>query len=378
MIMLLLGIASVGIWIYLLLARGRFWDVQVPPYLPPATERPHVVAIVPARDEAASIRAMVAGLLTQDFAGRLDLIVVDDHSTDGTAAIARATSEVLGAADRLTILSAPALPSGWTGKLWAVSAGIAHAETMGADFYLLTDADIVHRPHNLTQLVGRAVAERRDLVSQMVMLRAEAAPERALIPAFVFFFFMLYPPRWAADPQHRLAAAAGGCVLIRPEMLRRIGGIAAIRHRLIDDCALADAVKQAGGRIRLDVTCDALSIRHYDHASDIWQMIARTAFTQLRYSGVFLIGTLLGLGVTYLAPPLLLLFGHGAARWLGAAAWAMMAGAFWPTVRFYGQSPLRAFTLPLIACFYAAATLGSAVNYWRGRGGQWKGRTQAV
>jgi len=378
MITLLLGVVSVGIWLYLLLARGQFWDVQVPPHLPPATELLHVVAIVPARDEAPSIGAMVSGLLSQDFAGRLDLIVVDDHSTDGTAGIARAAAEALCAADRLTILSAPPLPSGWTGKLWAVSAGIAHAETMGADFYLLTDADIVHSPGNLTQLVARAAAEQRDLVSQMVLLRAETAPERALIPAFVFFFFMLYPPSWAADPQQRLAAAAGGCVLIRPEILRRIGGIAAIRHRLIDDCALADAVKQAGGRIRLDVTRDALSIRHYDHASEIWQMIARTAFTQLRYSGVLLVGTLLGLGVTYLAPPLLLLFGHGSARLLGAAAWAMMAAAFWPTVHFYRQNPMRAFTLPLIACFYAAATLGSAVNYWRGRGGQWKGRVQAV
>jgi hopene-associated glycosyltransferase HpnB len=373
-----LAAASAAIWLCLILARGRFWLVRVPPPPVAAPSPARIVAVIPARDEAESIGRTVQGLLRQDWPGRLDLIVVDDQSGDGTAALARAAADEIGAADRLTVLSAPARPPGWTGKLWAVAQGVVSARRFTPDFILLTDADIVHEPGNLADLVARARSEDRDLVSQMVLLRAESPAERALIPAFVFFFFMLYPLRWVASPTRRCAAAAGGCMLIRPAALDRIGGIAAIRGALIDDCALAAAVKKTGGRIRLDVTRAARSIRAYDGAGEIWSMIARTAFTQLGYSSLVLAGTLAGLGVTYLAPPLLLACAEGWPRLVGGACWLAMAGAFLPTVRLYRLNPVWSLALPAIALFYSAATIGSAVAFWRGRGGQWKGRAQAL
>ncbi len=211
----------------------------------------------------------------------------------------------------------------------------------------------------------------------MARLSTETAPERALIPAFVFFFFMLYPPRWTADPRRKAAGAAGGCMLVRPAAIARIGGIAAIRGALIDDCALAAAIKRAGGRIRLDASRATRSTRVYRTAGEIWSMIARTAFTQLRYSPALLAGTLLGMALTYLAPPLLSLLASGAARWLGLGAWVAMAVCFYPVARLYDRSPAWGLALPAIAAFYSAATLGSAIDFWRGRGGRWKGRAQA-
>jgi len=372
----LLAACSAAIWLYLLLLRGQFWLVRVPG--PAATPCPpaRVVAVIPARDEAPCIGRTVAALLAQDIPGELSVIVVDDHSSDGTAEAAREAA--IAEPGRLTVLPGQPLPAGWTGKLWAVSQGVALAETRAPDFILLTDADIVHDPGNVGMLVARAEAERRDLVSQMVLLRTDSLAERALIPAFVFFFFMLYPPRWAADPGKDLAAAAGGSMLVRPEALRRAGGIAAIRGALIDDCTLAAAIKRSGGRIRLDATRSAHSIRAYGTAREIWSMIARTAFTQLRYSSLILAGTLAGLAVTYVVPPLLLIFAEGWPRWAGGLAWLGMAGAFLPTIRLYRLNPAWSATLPAVALFYAAATFGSAVAYWRGRGGQWKGRAQAL
>lgn len=377
----LLGAVSLTIWLGLLAFRGRFWAVAEPaPVASAATgaAAPKIVAVIPARDEAPDIGTAVTSLLTQRYGGALDIVLVDDHSSDGTAEVARAAAAVAGAADRLRIIAARDLPPGWTGKLWAVSEGLAAAEALMPGFLLLTDADIAHGPDNVAQLVARAEAEDRDLVSLMVKLRCRSLAERAFIPAFVFFFFMLYPPRWAADPVSRVAGAAGGCMLVRPVALRRIGGIAAIRGALIDDCALAAAIKRSGGRIRLDVTQSTFSLRNYAGWRDIWTMIARTAFTQLGYSTLLLIGTVAGLALTYLAPPLLALLGTGWARLLGLAAWAAMAAAFLPSVRFYRLSPLWAMALPAIAGFYLAATIGSAANYWRGRGGQWKGRAQAI
>jgi hopene-associated glycosyltransferase HpnB len=373
---LALGACSLLAWLYLVLLRGRFWAVTIPE-TPASSGAASVVAVIPARDEADGIGAAVTSLLKQNLRGTLHIVLVDDHSSDDTAEVARHAAAAVGAEDRLTILPARDLPAGWTGKLWAVSEGIAHAERHGADFLLLTDADIVHGPANVSTLVDRAQAERRDLVSLMVKLRCESLAERALIPAFVFFFFMLYPPRWVADATASTAAAAGGCILIRPSALQRIGGIAAIRGALIDDCTLAAAVKRSGGRIRLDVTQDARSIRAYGSWREIWTVVARTAFTQLNYSTPLLIGTVLGLAVTYLAPPFLAFFGAGWAQFLGVAAWFVMAMAFRPTVRLYGLQTAWALALPAIAAFYAAATIGSAINYWRGKGGQWKGRTQA-
>jgi len=378
MIWTLIGAGSALAWLYLLFARGFFWRVAEAPAATGPVARARVTVVIPARNEADGIAQTVTSLLTQDHPGPLSIVLVDDHSTDGTADLARAAARAVGAEGRLDIIAARDLPPGWTGKLWAVSEGLDRARTTAADFILLTDADITHAPDNVSTLVRRALADDLDLTSLMVRLSTETLPEKALIPAFVFFFFMLYPPRWAADPGAKLAAAAGGCMLLRPRALERIGGIAAIRGALIDDCSLAAAIKRAGGRIRLDPSTATRSSRIYGSAGEIWSMIARTAFTQLHYSTLLLIGTVLGLGVTYLAPPLLALFAGGAARWLGFGAWLAMAGCFYPTVRLYGRHPLWAFALPAIALFYSAATIGSAVNYWRGRGGQWKGRAQAI
>jgi hopene-associated glycosyltransferase HpnB len=378
MIVTLVGAASALAWLYLICARGLFWRVEDAPRATGPLVNARVTVVIPARNEADGIAETVTSLLTQDQPGPVSIVLVDDHSTDGTAELARAAARALGAEDRLDIIAARDLPPGWTGKLWAVSEGLDRARDTAADFFLLTDADITHAPDNVSTLVRRAEADDLDLTSLMVRLSTQTLPEKALIPAFVFFFFMLYPPRWAADPRSKLAAAAGGCMLVRPRALERIGGIAAIRGALIDDCSLAAAIKRAGGRIRLDPSTTTRSSRIYGSAGEIWSMIARTAFTQLHYSTLLLVGTVLGLAVTYLAPPLLAIFAGGSARWLGLVAWLAMAACFYPTVRLYGRQWAWAFALPAIALFYSSATIGSAVNYWRGKGGQWKGRAQAI
>ena len=361
----LVGVLSVAIWFYLLLGRGFFWRIREtrPPLLEGCNKR--VAVIVPARDEADVIEPALASLLQQRYRGPVQLFVIDDRSSDDTSAIARRVS------DSITILSAGDLPPGWTGKLWAISEGLQAAASLGADYYLLTDADIVHAPDNLSGLVARAEASGFDLVSYMVKLRCRSFAERALIPAFVFFFLMLYPPAWTARRDRKTAGAAGGCILIRPAALDRIGGIASIRGERIDDCALAREVKRTGGRVWLGVTSTTCSIRDYTTFGEIGHMISRTAFTQLRYSAMLLAGTVIGLAVTYLAPPLLLTT-HSAA--LGLAAWLLMSIAFLPIIRFYGLSPLWAPLLPAIASFYLGATVYSAIRYWSGRSVSWKGR----
>ena len=336
-----------------------------------------VVAVIPARNEAAGIAGAVSSLLTQEHEGSLDIVVVDDHSSDGTADLARAAARALGAENRLDVITARDLPPGWTGKLWAVGEGLDRARQKPSRFILLTDADIVHAPDNVSTLVRRALAEDLDLTSLMVRLSTESWAEKALIPSFVFFFFMLYPPSQAADPRSQVAGAAGGCMLVRPSAIERIGGIAAIRGALIDDCALAAAIKRSGGRIRLDPSRSTRSSRVYASAGEIWSMIARTAFTQLRYSWLLLLGTMLGMALTYAAPPLLTVMATGPARWLGCGAWLAMAFCFVPTARLYDRHPAWGFALPGIAVFYAAATVASAIAYGRGHGGQWKGRVQA-
>lgn len=371
----IIGAAAAAIWLYLILFRGGFWLVQpepAPGSCPPCS----VIAVIPARDEAEVVGRAVASLLAQRFSGLLQIILVDDHSTDGTAAIARAAAEETGSADRVTIVAATPLPAGWTGKLWAVKQGVEAARQLGPDYLLLTDADIVHAPNNLAELAARAEHGGYALVSLMVRLHCRSMAERLLIPAFVFFFFMLYPPRWVADPRRRTAAAAGGCMLIRPDALDRIGGIDSIRAEIIDDCALASRVKTIG-RIWLGATEDTISIREYAHGRAIWDMIARCAFAQLGYSAAALLGTVAGMCLVYLAPPLLLLSGSTTARALGAAAWLGMGIAFYPVLRLYRRAALYAALLPGIAFFYTAATIGSAILFWRGRGGSWKGRFQA-
>jgi hopene-associated glycosyltransferase HpnB len=356
----ILGALALIIWLYLILARGGFWHfrVEAAPVGAPIDRRVHVV--IPARDEAESIGQAIRSLQSQDYAGALRIFVVDDHSSDGTTEVARAAGEI-------TIIDSAPLPRGWTGKLWAVSQGVEAAA--GADYLLLTDADIVHSADNVRGLVARAEAGSYDLVSYMVRLKCETLAERALIPAFVFFFLMLYPPAWIGQRDRKIAGAAGGCLLVRPAALARIGGIAAIKGELIDDCALAKRVKKSGGATWLGLTPDTHSLRNYPGFSDVSDMIARTAFTQLNHSALLLLGTVFGLLLTYVAPVV-------SGAWPGWAAWALMTLAYLPAVRFYGLSALWALSLPAVAIFYLGATVQSAFRYWSGHGGQWKGRVQ--
>jgi hopene-associated glycosyltransferase HpnB len=371
-----LATLPVLIWLCLLLARGGFWRAASQCAVPaePA-ERACVAVIIPARNEAAVIGSAIRSLARQCFAGELHIVVIDDASTDGTAEAALAAARSSGVNDRVRVLRGAQLPHGWTGKLWAQAQGVTAAAALRPDYLLFTDADIEHGPHGVASLVARAEAERVDLVSYMVKLSVASAAERLLIPAFVFFFFMLYPPCWVASARHRLAAAAGGCMLIRPEMLLRVGGVAAIRSNIIDDCALARAVKTCGGRISLALTQESRSLRVYHSWREIGAMISRTAFAQLRHSYLLLLVTIAALLVTYLLAPALMLSGAPQA-WFGLAGFTLMTLCYLPMVRFYGLSPLWALCLPAIALFYMGAVLHSAAQFARGRGGEWKGRTQ--
>ena len=352
-------------WAYLLAAHGRFWSAG--PSLAPAHPRTALAVdvVVPARDEADSIAACVRSLLAQDYAGPLRVIVVDDRSTDDTGAIARAAADT-----RLTVLDGVERPPGWSGKLWAVAQGV-RAGT--APLVFLCDADIVHEPAHVATLVAKLEAGRLDLVSEMVELNCASAAERALVPAFVFFFQLLYPFARVNDPARRTAAAAGGTVMVRRTALARIGGIEAVRGALIDDVALAAAVKR-GGPVWLGHSRLARSIRPYPAAADVWRMVARTAYVQLRFSPLLLAGTVAGLALVWLLPPAVALFGSGTVRWVAAATWAGSAASYLPTLRRFRQSPLWALALPAIATFYMAATIGSAVDHHRGRGVVWKRR----
>jgi len=373
--MITLAIAALCclIWLYLIGARGKFW--RIAPAAAPTlrfASAPRVAVIVPARNEADLIGQTIQSLLAQDYPGPLHIFVVDDQSSDQTAAVARDAAAEYG--ERLTIIASLPLPAGWTGKMWALAQGVQQASAFAPDYFLFTDADVVHAPQSVSSMVALAEAGNHDLVSMMVTLRCESFPERALIPAFVFFFFMLYPPAWVNSKKHKTAAAAGGDILVRPAALARIGGIAAIRHELIDDCALAREIKRTGS-IWLGLTKNARSIRPYVSFGVIGRMISRNAFYQLNHSAWLLIGTIIGLAVTYAAPPVLLFFGGWAALF-GASAWLLMTLSFMPIVRFYSLSPLWALALPLVAMFYAGATVHSAIQYWLGRGGEWKDRIQ--
>jgi hopene-associated glycosyltransferase HpnB len=359
----LIALFSLLVWLYLFFAHGRFWLST--PELPPAAPEgcPDVDIVVPARDEAHTIGAVIGSLLGQDYRGKFRVILVDDNSTDGTAALA-------GTAANLTIITLQSKPADWSGKLWALSQGVAASR---APVLLFTDADIVHDPRHLASLVAKLEQSRTDMVSEMVRLNCASLAERALVPAFVYFFQMLYPFSRVNDPSSAVAAAAGGTVLIRREAVQRIGGIEAIKNSLIDDVALAKSVKRSGA-IFLGHSGLAVSIRPYPAFADIWDMITRTAFTQLRYSPVLLALTLLGLGVVWLTPAAAILFMRGWPFGFGLAAFGLAVISYMPTLARYGRNRLWALALPLIALFYMAATLGSALNYWRGQGARWKSR----
>jgi len=374
----LIAAVSLAGWFYLLGFRGLFWlfrerDDHYMPITPrPERQWPHVVAVVPARNEADCIEHSLRSLEAQDYPGEFRIIVVDDQSTDDTAARIR----VLRSA-RVTLISGSARPKTWAGKVWAQQQGVLAAEASGAcDFYWLTDADIVHSADNLSQLVSRAQSMNLVLVSLMAKLSCRSAAERFLIPAFVFFFAMLYPFASVNDARKRTAAAAGGCMLVRRDALQKTGGLEAISGEIIDDCALARRLKRQGA-IWLGLSQRSVSIRPYAGFDEIRAMVARTAFTQLHYSWPMLVLTVAAMGVFYAAPPFLVMFGSGAARLFAALAWTCMIVAFAPITRLYRLSLLRGLTLPAIGACYAGFTVDSALRYLRGRGGMWKGRVQA-
>ncbi|WP_226485051.1 glycosyltransferase [Streptomyces parvulus] len=371
---------SLAAWLWLLLARGFFWrtDVTLPARREPAAW-PSVCVVVPARDEAAVLPASLPSLLAQVYPGRAEVILVDDGSTDGTGELAGELARRHGGLP-LTVTSPGEPPAGWTGKLWAVRHGVALARAREPEFLLLTDADIAHAPDSLRALVAAAGDGGVDVVSQMARLRVASAWERLVVPAFVYFFAQLYPFRWIAR-RGRTAAAAGGCVLLRTETAERARIPEAIRHAVIDDVALARAVKGAGGRVWLGLAERVDSVRPYPRLGDLWRMVSRSAYAQLRHNPLVLAGTVAGLVLVYLVPPLAVVVGAArgetAAALLGGAAWLVMAGTYAPMLRHYRQPLWLAPLLPFTAFLYLLMTVDSAVRHYRGRGAAWKGRTYA-
>lgn len=401
---LLLTFLCLIIWIILLCFRGQFWqaDQRLEATTTELEVLPSVCAVIPARNEAELLPTTLRSLFLQDYKGTFSIILIDDHSTDDTAIVAKTIAENSTNSCQLKVISAQPLPPGWTGKLWAIEQGIQHSQTLTPqpDYFLLTDADIEHDPANIRQLITKAQQEDLDLVSLMVLLRCQSFWEKLLIPAFVFFFQKLYPFRWVNDPKNSTAAAAGGCILIRSEALNCIGGISSICEALIDDCALAEAVKSSNtdkgilsrltspiiqdkkGKIWLGLSSSTCSLRAYPTLSSIWELVARTAFTQLNYSRSLLLVTLLGMTIIYIIPSLGVILGLITENWLmtitGLVTWILMAIAYSPTLRLYQISPLVAFCLPAIAFLYTLMTLDSALRYWRGQGGAWKGRVYSA
>jgi hopene-associated glycosyltransferase HpnB len=369
-------------WIGLVVARGGFWDARTDRLATPASDSdaPDVHAIVPARNEADVIGRTAASVMAQRYPGRFRFTVVDDRSDDATADEVVRAAERSGWEGRVAIVRAEPRPAGWSGKVWAMAQGVAAARAAGAmpEYWWFTDADVEHAGDTLARLVATAQAERRDLVSLMVELHCTEPWEQLLIPAFVFFFRMLYPFAWVNDPRRATAGAAGGCILLRDDLLVRIGGVERIRGELIDDCSLAAAVAGAGGTLWLANTARSRSIRPYVGLAPIWSMVARTAYTQLRYSPVLLAGTVAGMLLLYVAPVAALKLGVLRRRpdvaLAGFVAYATMSAAYAPTVRQYRLPWWRAFTLPVAGVAFTAMTVDSALRHWRGRGGMWKGR----
>ncbi|WP_327308229.1 glycosyltransferase [Streptomyces sp. NBC_01298] len=418
--LLVAACASLAVWLWLTLGQGMFWrtDTRLPPRHAPA-RWPSVAIVVPARDEAEVLPYSLPSLLAQDYPGAAEVILVDDGSTDGTGELARRLADA-HAGLPLTVLSPGEPGAGWTGKLWALRHGIAHARSgarpgpatgpgpaarpgpgpdsrpgsspgpdphpspgpgPGPEYLLLTDADIAHEPDSLRELVAAATSADLDLVSQMARLRAVSVWERLIVPAFVYFFAQLYPFRWINRPASRTAAAAGGCVLLRTEAAVRAGIPESIRQAVIDDVSLARAVRRTGGRIWLGLAERVDSVRPYSSLADLWRMVSRSAYAQLRHQPLLLAGTVAGLVLVYLVPPAALLAGLAAGRpavaWAGGLAWLLMAGTYLPMLRYYRQPAVLAPLLPVTALLYLLMTVDSAVQHYRGRGAAWKGRTYA-
>jgi hopene-associated glycosyltransferase HpnB len=404
LIMTVVAFLSLVIWLFLLFFRGQFWDAktileneeirentdfennQVLNNLD--TKKPLICAVIPARNEAELISVTMRSLCHSlrvslcDSLGVSESILnkiylVDDNSTDATATIARETAANLNQSENIRVISAESLPPGWSGKLWAMEQGIQAASKNKPDYLLLTDADIQHHPDAIKRLINKAVNEDLDLVSVMVQLRCESFWEQLLIPAFVFFFQKLYPFSWVNNPSKSTAAAAGGCILIRRQALEAIGGIQTVKAALIDDCSLAAAIKK-NGKIWLGLSTSTVSLRPYPHLSTIWDMIARTAFTQLNYSPLLLVGTVIGMVIIYLVPVFAAVFGIFTANWLmaviGLAGYLIMIIAYTPIIKLYKCPPLFSLCLPVIGFLYTLMTIDSALRHWQGKGGAWKGR----
>ena len=389
MILILLVIASLSliIWIFLLLFWGQFWranqrleinNTNLPHY-------PSICAIIPARNEADVLSISLKSLLNQKYSGEFSIILIDDQSTDKTGEVAQEIANNLNQSERLKVILGKPLPVGWSGKLWAMEQGIQTVKNQGLspDYFLFTDADIEHHSSNLKELVTKAEKENLALTSLMVLLRCDSFWEKFLIPAFVFFFQKLYPFPWVNNPQNKMAAAAGGCILLRRDRLEEIGSIPSLREALIDDCTLAQKIKglstpENPTTIWLGLTEKTKSLRPYDSLDTIWTMIARTAYTQLNYSPFLLLGTVLGMSLVYLAAPIILLLGiylkSSNLIIITSLTWFLMAIAYLPTLRLYKLSPLWSLSLPIIALFYNLMTIDSALRHWRGQGGGWKGR----
>ncbi len=372
---------ALAIWVYLLLGRGGFW--LTPKYddlepQPAAISWPAIAVVVAARNEADSIADCVASILQQPYPGLLSMVLIDDQSSDGTAELARKAAASVDAADRLTVLAGRELPSGWTGKMWAVHQGLDHVANWPEQpqFVLLTDADIVYSGDVVMRLVARAQTKNLAMASIMAKLRCVSFAERFLIPAFIFFFGMLYPFSWVARADHATAAAAGGCILARWSALQSIGGISSIRGALIDDCALGAKLKKQGP-VWLGFSHHVRSVRPAERIDEVGRMISRSAFAQLRYSVTILIGVMAAMALVFLIPVAFALFGDGLNRVFAGVSWLLMALAFQPTLRYYEQSPLWGLALPAIALAYMVFTINSAYQHFRGRGGMWKGRVQA-
>ena len=375
--LLALGLLTVFIWLALLAGWYGFWraDQRLPLTPEPPGAWPSVVAVVPARDEAATIPYSLTGLIEQRYAGPFEIVLADDSSSDDTVAMA---GRLASDGERtFTVVEAGPLPAGWAGKIWTLHRGIEEAARSQPDYYWLTDADIAHKPQVLAGLVAHAEAERLALASLMVRLPTRTFWEKLLVPAFIFYFALLYPFRAVNDPSSRIAGAAGGSLLIRRDALEAIGGIGVIKGAVIDDCALAQAVKGSGRRIWIGLAERSRSLRRYRRLSDFWAMVARSAYPQLSHSPLRLVFALLGLAVAFLAPPLLVLAG-GAAAFAGLVAWGLMGFAFAPTVKYHGLSPVWAATLPIAAALFAAMTMASAVGHYRGRPAEWRGRAVGV
>ncbi len=390
------GSISLLVWIYFWLDRGKFWKTDQQLVSRPQSDLtqdiwPSVCVIIAARNEAKMLPQTLPTILCQDYRGPFHVFLVDDDSDDNTSAVALSIAKEFGIKERLTVITAEPLTAGWTGKLWALAQGVEASNCTNSHFLLFTDADIAYQPDDLQRLVSKAQEDHLDMVSLMVRLQANTFWERFLIPAFVYFFAMIYPFRWVNNPQNKVAAAAGGCILLRKASLSNAGGLLSIATELIDDCALARLIKNRNGaegdKIWLGLTQSVRSLRPYNCLADIWRMVCRTAFVQLNYSLLFLLGTVLAMLLVFVSPALSALWGicqvvrhpDGALWWFialnGGACWLMMGRTYAPTLQWYGISPLYAPFLPIIACFYTLMTLDSARRFWQGRGGKWKDRS---